>query len=208
MSNNGLTVSVTLTGENRQLIDSVRQSRDEIDKLGTSMDSSGSSLLSSLGSFIFGSGASSQVISQSGGGSTLGSAVSFPTSGLSYASSGFVSVGAGVFHTGGNPAVDGAASTRYIHPAYFENAPRFHTGIGPGEIPAIIQPSDADSRTNEAARAGFFDGASRECPGGRKHPGRSVYPSGSTVPVTRWRNADRRSVRAGRQLHREWNQDG
>lgn len=49
----------------------------------------------------------------------------------------------GGYHSGGNPSVDGPTFTRYVHPAYFENAPRFHTGIGPGEIPAIIQPSES-----------------------------------------------------------------
>ncbi len=49
----------------------------------------------------------------------------------------------GGYHSGGNPAVDGPTFTRYVHPAYFEHAPRFHTGIGPGEIPAIIQPSES-----------------------------------------------------------------
>jgi hypothetical protein len=28
---------------------------------------------------------------------------------------------------------------RYVHPAYFDQAPRFHEGIGPGEMPAIIR---------------------------------------------------------------------
>lgn len=30
-------------------------------------------------------------------------------------------------------------SGRYVHPAYFDDAPRFHTGIGPGERPAVLR---------------------------------------------------------------------
>lgn len=41
---------------------------------------------------------------------------------------------ASVLHSGGIAGVDGAR--RYVHPAYFENAPRFHSG---GEVPAILQ---------------------------------------------------------------------
>lgn len=29
--------------------------------------------------------------------------------------------------------------TRYVHPAYFDDAPRFHAGIGPGETAAVIR---------------------------------------------------------------------
>jgi|GEM_PF-5636558 len=43
------------------------------------------------------------------------------------------------WHTGGTPMYDAPAGGRYVHPAYFENAPRFHTGIGPGEQAAIIR---------------------------------------------------------------------
>ena len=96
--------------------------------MASAMQSSGGSILNAVYS-LFGIPAAT---GQSAGVSAVGgSTVAFP------------SLGAGVFHSGGNPAVDGAASTRYIHPAYFDNAPRFHTGIGPGEIPAIIQPSES-----------------------------------------------------------------
>jgi hypothetical protein len=41
------------------------------------------------------------------------------------------------FHSGGMVGIDGVG--RYIHPAYFENAPRFHDGLMPDEFPAILQ---------------------------------------------------------------------
>jgi hypothetical protein len=44
---------------------------------------------------------------------------------------------AGVNHTGYGPG--DSFPTRLIHPAYYENAPRFHTGIGPNERAAIIR---------------------------------------------------------------------
>jgi phage-related minor tail protein len=45
----------------------------------------------------------------------------------------------GAIHHGGHGPGDAIRATRYIHPAYFDDAPRFHTGIGPGERPAIIR---------------------------------------------------------------------
>ena len=33
--------------------------------------------------------------------------------------------------------------TRYVHPAHFNDAPRFHSGIGPGERAAVIQNSES-----------------------------------------------------------------
>lgn len=47
-------------------------------------------------------------------------------------------IGPTVNHSGYGPS-DPAGPTRYVHPAYFDNAPRFHQGIGPGERPAIIR---------------------------------------------------------------------
>jgi len=44
----------------------------------------------------------------------------------------------GLYHSGGIVGSE-PTSTRYIHPAYFENAPRFHSGLLPGELPAILQ---------------------------------------------------------------------
>jgi hypothetical protein len=44
---------------------------------------------------------------------------------------------AGVNHTGHGPG--DSMSGRYVHPAHFDDAPRFHSGIGPGERPAIIR---------------------------------------------------------------------
>ncbi len=55
--------------------------------------------------------------------------------------SAFSSVGdflSGVFHTGG--VVGSPGASRYIHPAYFDNAPRFHAGgIVGDEVPIIAQ---------------------------------------------------------------------
>lgn len=45
----------------------------------------------------------------------------------------------GRYHTGGIVGVDSVPG-RYVHPAYFDDAPRFHSGgIMPGEYPAILQ---------------------------------------------------------------------
>lgn len=41
------------------------------------------------------------------------------------------------FHGGGT--TNEPSFTRYVHPAYFDHAPRFHSGIGPDEMPAIIR---------------------------------------------------------------------
>jgi hypothetical protein len=43
------------------------------------------------------------------------------------------------FHGGGVPAYDSPAFTRTVPGAVFANAPRFHSGIGPGERAAIIR---------------------------------------------------------------------
>lgn len=47
--------------------------------------------------------------------------------------------GLAAVHHGGYGPGDAISATRYIHPAYFNNASRFHSGIGPGERPAIIK---------------------------------------------------------------------
>jgi hypothetical protein len=41
------------------------------------------------------------------------------------------------FHSGGMVGIDGVS--RYVHPAYFDDAPRFHDGLAPDEFPAILQ---------------------------------------------------------------------
>lgn len=51
-------------------------------------------------------------------------------------------VGALGFHSGAGPG-DSATFTRYVHPAYFDDAPRFHSGIGPGEQAAIIRKDES-----------------------------------------------------------------
>jgi hypothetical protein len=48
-----------------------------------------------------------------------------PLTGLGYHEGGLV---------GGTPTF-----TRYVHPAYFDNAPRYHSGLRPDEVPAILQ---------------------------------------------------------------------
>lgn len=53
------------------------------------------------------------------------------------AASGLVSSSVGLFHGGHGPG--DAVNSRYVHPAYFDNAPRLHSGIGPGEMPAVIR---------------------------------------------------------------------
>lgn len=45
-------------------------------------------------------------------------------------------------HHGGYGPGD-AIQRRYVHPAYFDDAPRFHSGIGPGERPAIIRDDES-----------------------------------------------------------------
>lgn len=45
---------------------------------------------------------------------------------------------AAIHHTGHGPG-DAPGPTRYVHPAHFNDAPRFHSGIGPGEKAAIIR---------------------------------------------------------------------
>jgi hypothetical protein len=45
------------------------------------------------------------------------------------------------FHEGG--VVGQSATQRYVHPAYFEDAPRYHSGglagLRPNEVPAILE---------------------------------------------------------------------
>lgn len=105
--------------------------------MASALNSSGSSIFSSIGSLL-GLGSSTPAAA------TPSAAVmsSFSASSPLFSASAPM-IGVGGFHSGGNPAVDGATFTRYVHPAYFENAPRFHSGIGPGEMPAIIQPSES-----------------------------------------------------------------
>ena len=53
------------------------------------------------------------------------------------ATNGAVALG-GLYHSGG---IVGETSVpgRYVHPAYFDNAPRYHSGLMPDEFPAILQ---------------------------------------------------------------------
>jgi hypothetical protein len=51
--------------------------------------------------------------------------------------------GLAAIHHAGGVVGDGTAPTRYIHPAYFDDAPRYHSGgiagLMPDEVPAILQ---------------------------------------------------------------------
>jgi hypothetical protein len=47
-------------------------------------------------------------------------------------------VGYGTMHDGGLVGRDWTGG-RYIHPAYFDDAPRYHSGLRPDEVPAILQ---------------------------------------------------------------------
>lgn len=76
----------------------------------------GGGLFGLLGSFFGGGG---------GGGTTMG------LDGL-----------AALHHTGYGPG-DAITATRLVHPAYFDDAPRFHSGIGPGERAAIIRKDES-----------------------------------------------------------------
>jgi hypothetical protein len=55
---------------------------------------------------------------------------------------GVFGIGASVNHTGYGPG-DPITVGRYVHPAYFDDAPRYHTGIGPGERAAIIRDDES-----------------------------------------------------------------
>jgi phage-related minor tail protein len=74
-----------------------------------------------------------------GSGIGLGNLLSFGGSGTSAGNIGGTGGLLGALHHGGHGPGDAIRATRYIHPAYFDDAPRFHTGIGPGERPAIIR---------------------------------------------------------------------
>lgn len=59
---------------------------------------------------------------------------------FSGAGAGIGKVAAGVNHTGYGPG--DSSPMRFVHPSYFDDAPRFHTGIGPGERAAVIQDTE------------------------------------------------------------------
>ncbi len=99
------------------------------------MKSQGSGLMSMFGGLLGFGGASSPA-------STMPSTATLSGFGSSTQMFSSPTIGVPLFHSGGHVSVDSVA-TRYVHPAYFENAPRFHTGIGPGEQAAIIQTSES-----------------------------------------------------------------
>ncbi|WP_024577958.1 MULTISPECIES: phage tail length tape measure family protein [unclassified Afipia] len=62
-----------------------------------------------------------------GGGPSISTGLGAGTGGMAFPT----------FHSGGIVGLEGAA--RNMHPAHWNDAPRFHTGIGPGERQAILQ---------------------------------------------------------------------
>jgi len=69
----------------------------------------------------------------------------------------------GILHEGGL-GMNAPSSGRYMHPAYFENAPRFHGGKtpwGPGEMPAIIRPEEEVLTTRDPRHAWNGGGSAR-----------------------------------------------
>ncbi|MEP0324576.1 phage tail tape measure C-terminal domain-containing protein [Bauldia litoralis] len=50
-------------------------------------------------------------------------------------------INAGLYHTGRGPGEINA--TRFVHAAHFDDAPRFHSGIGPGEQAAVIRKDES-----------------------------------------------------------------
>lgn len=71
------------------------------------------------------------------GGGIMGSLISGASGNAGLLANGFNPVG--TFHTGGIVGLESCPG-RYVHPAYFDDAPRFHRGgLVPGEVPAILQ---------------------------------------------------------------------
>lgn len=72
------------------------------------------------------------------------------------------SIGASVFHQGTLSASRGS-NARYVHPAYFDDAPRYHNGtpgagIGPDEVPAILKRGEPVFKSMDQARQMFGGG--------------------------------------------------
>lgn len=63
---------------------------------------------------------------------------------------------AGLFHTGGIVGAEGAS--RYVHPAYFDDAPRYHSGgIAGDEVPAILRRGEGVFTQGQMAAMGGGD---------------------------------------------------
>lgn len=101
----------------------------------------------------------SNLVAKAFGGATGGFNL-FSLFGSSGASAGS-SIGASVFHQGTMSASRGS-NARYVHPAYFDNAPRFHSGgvagIGPDEVPAILKRGEPVFKSMDQARQMFGGG--------------------------------------------------
>lgn len=67
------------------------------------------------------------------------------------------------FHGGGIVGMEGAM--RFVHPAHFNNAPKFHTGIGPGERAAVLQDNEGVFTQGQMRALGLMAGGSRGAPG-------------------------------------------
>jgi len=85
-------------------------------------------------------------------------------------------------HGGGVVGME-STFTRYVHPAYFENAPRFHTGLMPDEMPAILQRGESVLTAGQMAALG---GAMRS-PGVQVNIGVQNY-AGAKVSVEQQKN--------------------
>jgi hypothetical protein len=102
----------------------------DISKMGVRMAITGP-LAKMLGGAVGGGGAD---------GSTFMPSTSFMDHGFGY-------------HSGGT-GIEEASFKRYVHPAYFDDAPRFHSGIGPNEIPAIIKNDESVLTKGQMAAIG------------------------------------------------------
>jgi hypothetical protein len=109
-------------------------------KFFDALKSAGVSALTSISSKLADMAAQNLWQAALGGSSSNGGLLSLLHIGGSATSSavGSASTLGSFYHSGG---IVGSESTfqRYIHPAYFDDAPRFHTGLMPDEFPAILQ---------------------------------------------------------------------
>lgn len=58
----------------------------------------------------------------------------------------------GLYHTGGLVGLEG--QQRYVHPAYFDHAPKFHSGLMPDEFPAVLQKGEGVFTKGQMAALG------------------------------------------------------
>lgn len=94
---------------------------------------------------------------------------------------------ASLFHTGG--VVGGAAATRAVSPSTFNGAPRFHSGLLPGELPAILMKGETVLNTGLTNRlattmSGLSSLATSNTHGGTYAPTIHANIRGSSGDVT------------------------